>query len=245
MGEWMDAWKSEGRKNCFGQIVDVSTMQSEAGAAGAVHGSLTGGALSTTFTASQGLLLMIPNLYLIAGELMPTVFHVSARSISKHALTIFNDHSDVMACRQTGWAQLCSSSVQEVMDMALVSHLSTLKSRIPFMHFFDGYRTSAEIKKVNVIPYEAIKELIPHELVRENLTDKALNPNHPVIRGTGQRPDIFFQVSEIFLRFFLKIFRFSYISQQLILFPHHPFFYRVQLLLISTTWIAPLSSNRP
>ena len=193
MGEHMDAWRSRGRVNCFGQVVDVSTMQSEAGAAGAVHGALTGGALSCTFTASQGLLLMIPNLYLIAGELMPCVIHVSARSVAKHALTIFNDHSDVMACRQTGMAQLCAHSVQEVMDLSLVSHLSTIQSRIPFMHFFDGYRTSAEVKKINVIPYTVIEDLIDQEALQKNLRDLALNPTAPTIRGTGQRPDIFFQ----------------------------------------------------
>ena len=137
----------------------MSTMQSEAGAAGAVHGALTGGALSTTFTASQGLLLMIPNLYLIAGELMPSVFHVSARTVAKHALSIFNDHSDVMACRATGFAMLCSNNVQESMDLALVAHLATLKARVPFMHFFDGYRTSAQINKINVIPYDEIAKL--------------------------------------------------------------------------------------
>ena len=152
MGETMDAWASAGRLNVYGQPVRVTTMQSEGGAAGAVHGSLAAGGLSSTFTASQGLLLMVPNLYLIAGELMPTVFHVSARTVAKHALSIFNDHSDVMACRQTGFAQLCSHTVQECMDLSLVSHLATFKTRIPFMHFFDGYRTSAQINKINVIP---------------------------------------------------------------------------------------------
>jgi len=195
MGELVDSWATEGRKNCFGKELDVYTMQSEGGAAGALHGSLACGSLTTTFTASQGLLLMIPNMYLIAGELMPTVFHVSARTVSKHALSIFNDHSDVMAVRQTGFAMLCSHSVQEVMDLGLVAHLATLKSRIPFVHFFDGYRTSAEISKINVIPYEAMQSLIPHDKIKENLYDKALNPNHPIIRGTGQRPDIFFQAT--------------------------------------------------
>ena len=152
MGETMDTWASAGRLNVYGQPVRVTTMQSEGGAAGAVHGSLAAGGLSSTFTASQGLLLMVPNLYLIAGELMPTVFHVSARTVAKHALSIFNDHSDVMACRQTGFAQLCSHPVQECMDLSLVSHLATFKTRIPFMHFFDGYRTSAQINKINVIP---------------------------------------------------------------------------------------------
>ena len=193
MGETMDAWASAGRQNIYGQPVSVHTMQSEAGAAGAVHGSLAGGGLSSTFTASQGLLLMIPNLYLIAGELMPTVFHVSARTVAKHALTIFNDHSDVMACRQTGFALLCSHTVQESMDLALVAHLSTLKSRIPFLHFFDGYRVSAQINKINSIPYENLQELVPHDAIQQNVREVALNPNHPIIRGTGQRPDIWMQ----------------------------------------------------
>ena len=162
-------------------------MQSEGGAAGAVHGSLAAGGLSSTFTASQGLLLMIPNLYLIAGELMPCVFHVSARTVAKHALSIFNDHSDVMACRQTGFAQLCSHTVQECMDLALVSHLATFKTRIPFMHFFDGYRTSAQINKINVIPYDEIAKLVPEHDVVQNLRGVSLNPNTPIIRGTGQR----------------------------------------------------------
>ena len=191
MGEHVDNWAAQGRVNCFGQTLEVTVMQSEAGAAGSVHGALAAGGLSTTFTASQGLLLMIPNLYLIAGELMPTVFHVSARAVAKHALTIFNDHSDVMACRQTGFAQLSSNSVQEIMDLGLVAHLSSMKSRIPFMHFFDGYRTSAQVNKINVIPYEAMEPLIPREMLEKNLRQWALNPVSPIIRGTGQRPDIF------------------------------------------------------
>lgn len=182
-----------GRKNVFGQVLDVTTMQSEAGAAGSVHGALTAGGLSTTFTASQGLLLMIPNMYLIAGELMPTVFHVSARTVAKHALSIFNDHSDVMACRQTGFAMLCSNSPQEVMDLGLVAHLASMKSRVPFMHFFDGNRTSAEICKINVLPYEAMAPLVPMDDLQRNLRDLALNPVEPIIRGTGQRPDIYMQ----------------------------------------------------
>eukprot|EP01065_Artemidia_motanka_P047259 TRINITY_DN7361_c0_g1_i1.p1 TRINITY_DN7361_c0_g1~~TRINITY_DN7361_c0_g1_i1.p1 ORF type:complete len:2051 (+),score=805.57 TRINITY_DN7361_c0_g1_i1:77-6229(+) len=193
MGELMDNWASQGRKNCFGQVPTVGMMQSEAGAAGAVHGCLATGALSTTFTASQGLLLMIPNLYLIAGELSPCVIHVSARTVAKHSLSIFNDHSDVMACRQTGFAMLCGSTVQEVMDMALVAHVATLKSRIPFINFFDGWRTSAGIQKIQTIPYDDIRKLVPMELLQENLRSRALNPNHPIIRGVGQRPDIFFQ----------------------------------------------------
>ena len=188
MGETMDAWASAGRLNVYGQPVRVTTMQSEGGAAGAVHGSLAAGGLSSTFTASQGLLLMVPNLYLIAGELMPTVFHVSARTVAKHALSIFNDHSDVMACRQTGFAQLCAHTVQECMDLSLVAHLSTFKTRIPFMHFFDGYRTSAQVNKINVIPYEAMQPLIPMDMLQSNLRDVGLNPVKPIIRGTGQRP---------------------------------------------------------
>eukprot|EP01062_Namystynia_karyoxenos_P065528 TRINITY_DN5917_c0_g1_i1.p1 TRINITY_DN5917_c0_g1~~TRINITY_DN5917_c0_g1_i1.p1 ORF type:complete len:2055 (+),score=809.41 TRINITY_DN5917_c0_g1_i1:120-6284(+) len=193
MGELMDNWASQGRKNSFGQIPTVGMMQSEAGAAGAVHGCLATGALSTTFTASQGLLLMIPNLYLIAGELSPCVIHVSARTVAKHSLSIFNDHSDVMACRQTGFAMLCGSTVQEVMDMALVSHVATIKSRVPFMNFFDGWRTSAGIHKIQTIPYEDIRRMVPMDLLQQNLRSRALNPNHPIIRGVGQRPDIFFQ----------------------------------------------------
>eukprot|EP01059_Diplonema_ambulator_P020307 TRINITY_DN3404_c0_g1_i1.p1 TRINITY_DN3404_c0_g1~~TRINITY_DN3404_c0_g1_i1.p1 ORF type:complete len:1855 (+),score=788.42 TRINITY_DN3404_c0_g1_i1:131-5695(+) len=195
MGEHMDNWSAAGRLNCFDDVPTVSMMQSEGGAAGALHGCLTTGSLATTFTASQGLLLMIPNLYLIAGELMPCVIHVSARTIAKHSLSIFNDHSDVMACRQTGFAMLCSSSVQEVMDLSLVSHIATLKARVPFMHFFDGWRTSAGIQKIKTIPYADIKKIFPYEELQENLRNKALNPNHPIIRGVGQRPDIYYQNS--------------------------------------------------
>jgi len=203
MGETMDKWSSEGRQNIFGQRCEVTVMQSEGGAAGAVHGSLVAGGLSSTFTAAQGLLLMVPNLYLIAGELSPTVFHVSARTVAKHALSIFNDHSDVMACRQTGFAMLCSNNVQEVMDMSLVAHLTTLKARVPFMHFFDGYRVSAQINKVNVIPYEVIQQLADQDAIQRNLREVALNPNHPIIRATGQRPDIFFQNSVAAHKYFL------------------------------------------
>ncbi|XP_064607290.1 pyruvate:ferredoxin oxidoreductase-like [Liolophura sinensis] len=193
MGDHMDKWASLETKNIFGSTVDVNMMQSEGGAAGALHGAAAAGALSSTFTASQGLLLMIPNMYLLAGELVPTVFHVSARTVSKHALSIFNDHSDVMATRQTGFAMLCSSSVQEVMDLALVSHIASVKARLPFMHFFDGYRTSAEVSKIKPIPYSAMAEIFPDDLAQKHLRDFALNPNKPMIRGTGQRPDIFFQ----------------------------------------------------
>ena len=204
MGEHMDKWAASGKQNILGQVVDVNMMQSEAGAAGALHGAAAAGSLTSTFTASQGLLLMIPNMYLLAGELMPTVLHVSARTVSKHALSIFNDHSDVMACRQTGFAMLCSSSVQEVMDMGLASHVAALKTRLPFMHFFDGYRTSAEMSKIAVIPYEDIAKIFPHEKVKENLHNFALNPYHPMIRGTGQRPDIFFQNSVAANKYYLK-----------------------------------------
>jgi len=195
MGEVCDEWAAAGRKNIFGQVLRVAEMQSEAGAAGAVHGSLAAGALTTTFTASQGLLLMIPNMYKIAGELLPSVFHVSARALATHALSIFGDHSDVMSTRQTGFALLSSSSVQEVMDLALVAHLSTLKARVPFLHFFDGFRTSHEIQKVEMIDYEDIIKLVdPADI--ENFRKRALNPEHPQIRGTAQNPDIFFQNKE-------------------------------------------------
>jgi len=195
MGEHMDKWAAMGKRNILGQTVDINMMQSEAGAAGALHGATAAGSLASTFTASQGLLLMIPNMYLLAGELMPAVFHVSARTVSKHALSIFNDHSDVMACRQTGFAMMASGSVQEVMDLGVASHISTLKSRIPFLHFFDGYRTSAEMSKIEVVPYEDMAKIFPYEKVKENLHRFALNPNNPMIRGTGQRPDIFFQTT--------------------------------------------------
>lgn len=162
MGEYTDEWAAYCKKNMFGQPVMVVELQSEGGAAGAIHGSLSAGALSTSFTASQGLLLMIPNMYKIAGELLPGVLHVSARTVATHALSIFGDHSDVMACRQTGWALLASASVQEIMDLAGVAHLSAIKSSIPFLHFFDGFRTSSEIQKIHVIDYENFKKLLQH-----------------------------------------------------------------------------------
>ncbi len=195
MGETADAWAAGSRKNIFGQEVMVRQLQSEAGAAGAVHGSLAAGALTTTFTASQGLLLMIPNMYKIAGELLPCVFHVSARAIAAHALSIFGDHQDVMAVRQTGFAQICSGNVQEVQDMALVAHLATIESRIPFVHFFDGFRTSSEIQKIEMIDYEDMKELVNMEALEE-FRAGAMNPEHPDIRGTAQNPDIYFQGRE-------------------------------------------------
>jgi pyruvate-ferredoxin/flavodoxin oxidoreductase len=195
MGEISDQWASEGRTNIFGQKVSVKQLQSEAGAAGAVHGSLAAGALTTTFTASQGLLLMIPNMYKIAGELLPGVFHVSARAIAAHALSIFGDHQDVMAVRQTGFAMLCSGSVQEVHDMALVAHLAAIESRVPFLHFFDGFRTSSEIQKIEVLKYDTIKSLVNMEALEEFRLN-AMNPEHPEIRGTAQNPDIYFQGRE-------------------------------------------------
>ncbi len=195
MGEMPDAWAAAGRKNIFGTIPQITEMQSEGGAAGAVHGSLQTGALTSTFTASQGLLLMIPNMFKIAGELTPTVFHVSARTIATHALSIFGDHSDVMACRMTGWAMLCSSSVQETQDMAMISQAATLESRLPFMHFFDGFRTSHEVNKIEQLTESDIASMIDMELVRAH-RERALSPHHPVIRGTAQNPDVFFQARE-------------------------------------------------
>lgn len=195
MGEVCDEWAAAGKKNIFGQPMQITEMQSEAGAAGAVHGSLVAGALTTTYTASQGLLLMIPNMYKIAGELLPTVFHVSARAIAGHALSIFGDHSDVMSARQTGFAMLASGSVQEVMDLATVAHLATLKARVPFLHFFDGFRTSHEIQKVEMIDYEDMAKLVDHKAIKE-FRERAMNPEHPHLRGTAQNPDIFFQAKE-------------------------------------------------
>lgn len=195
MAEYADVWASQGRKNIFGETVTVSEMQSEGGAAGAVHGSLAAGALTTTFTASQGLLLMIPNMYKIAGELLPGVFHVTARTLAAQALSIFGDHSDVMACRQTGFALLASGSVQEVMDLAAIAHLAAIKSRVPFMHFFDGFRTSHEVQKIEVIDYDVFKKLADFDAIQA-FRNNALNPEHPVTRGTAQNPDIFFQARE-------------------------------------------------
>ena len=195
MAEATDEWATQGRKNIFGQEVQVTEMQSEAGAAGAVHGSLAAGALTTTYTASQGLLLMIPNLYKIAGEQLPAVFNVSARALASHALSIFGDHSDVMACRQTGCAMLCESSVQEVMDLTPVAHLSAIKGKVPFINFFDGFRTSHEIQKIETWDYEDLKDMADLEAIAE-FRNHALNPNHPCQRGSAQNPDIFFQARE-------------------------------------------------
>ncbi|MFW5676608.1 MAG: pyruvate:ferredoxin (flavodoxin) oxidoreductase, partial [Acetivibrio ethanolgignens] len=195
MADYTDMWATQGRKNIFGHEVMLSEMQSEAGAAGAVHGSLEAGALTTTYTASQGLLLMIPNMYKIAGELLPGVIHVTARAIASHALSIFGDHSDVYACRQTGFAMLCSSNVQEVMDLGAVAHLTAIDGRVPFLHFFDGFRTSHEIQKIEIWDYEDLKDMCNMEAV-EAFRARALNPEHPVTRGTAQNPDIFFQARE-------------------------------------------------
>ncbi len=195
MAEVVDEWAANGRKNIWGQKMRITEMQSEGGAAGAVHGSLQSGTLTTTYTASQGLLLMIPNMYKIAGELLPCVFHVSARALAGHALSIFGDHSDVYACRQTGFAMLAAGSVQETMDLSGVAHLATLKTRVPFLNFFDGFRTSHEIQKIQPIPQEKLAELIDEDSLKA-FRERALNPEHPVTRGTAQNPDIFFQAKE-------------------------------------------------
>ena len=201
MAENVDEWAAAGRKNLFGEEVKVVEMQSEAGAAGTLHGSLQAGALTSTFTASQGLLLMIPNMYKLAGELLPAVFHVSARSVAAHALSIFGDHSDVYATRQTGFAMLASGSVQEVMDLAGIAHLSAIKSRIPFLHFFDGFRTSHEIQKIEAFENDDMMKLLDMDALQA-FRDRALNPEHPVTRGTAQNPDIFFQAKEAINRFY-------------------------------------------
>ncbi|HET6350310.1 MAG TPA: pyruvate:ferredoxin (flavodoxin) oxidoreductase [Candidatus Krumholzibacteria bacterium] len=195
MGELADAWAAQGVPNVFGATPRVIEMQSEGGAAGAVHGALQAGALCTTFTASQGLLLMIPNMYKIAGELTSTVFHIAARTVATHALSIFGDHSDVMATRQTGFAMLFSASVQEIMDLAMVSHIATLESRVPFLHVFDGFRTSHEIQKIEMLSDDDVRELLPAEAIRAH-RERALSPDHPVVRGTAHNPDTFFQARE-------------------------------------------------
>ena len=202
MGEIADSWAAHGRKNLFGQTLQVTEMQSEAGAAGAVHGSLVAGALTTTFTASQGLLLMIPNMCKISGELLPGVFHVSARALASHALSIFGDHSDVMATRQTGFALLAAASVQEVIDLGIVAHISALRSNVPFVSFFDGFRTSHEISKVDVVPYEEMAKIVPWDAV-EAFRKRAMNPEHPHLRGTAQNPDIYFQNREAANKYYL------------------------------------------
>ncbi|HPU59258.1 MAG TPA: pyruvate:ferredoxin (flavodoxin) oxidoreductase, partial [Candidatus Avimonas sp.] len=195
IAEAIDEMAASGKKNIFGQEVKVIEMQSEAGAAAAMRGALQSGALASTFTASQGLLLMIPSLYKMAGELLPGVLHVTARAIATHALSIFGDHQDVMACRQTGAALLASSNVQEVMDLGVLAHLSAIKSRIPFIHFFDGFRTSHEYQKIEIIDTEDMKCLVDMDAVKA-FRNRALNPEHPVIRGTTQNPDIYFQQRE-------------------------------------------------
>ncbi len=204
MGELADAWSAAGRKNIFGTVPQVIEMQSEAGAAGTVHGSLQSGALTTTFTASQGLLLMIPNMFKIAGELTPTVFHVAARSVATHALSIFGDHSDVMAVRSTGWVMLASCSVQEAQDFALIAMAATLESRVPFLHFFDGFRTSHEVNKIEQLSDEDVRGMVSPELVRAH-RDRALTPDRPVLRGTAQNPDVFFQAREACNRFYSAV----------------------------------------
>ena len=195
MGEFADAWSAKGQTNIWDTVPDVIEMQSEGGASAAVHGSLQAGALTTTFTASQGLLLMIPSMYKIAGELTSAVFHVSARTVATHALSIFGDHSDINAVRQTGWGLLCSGSVQEAHDMACISQMATLSSRIPFVHFFDGFRTSHEVSKIEFIEDDDLRTLIDDDLVRAH-RERALSPDHPVVRGTSQNPDTFFQTRE-------------------------------------------------
>ncbi len=204
MAENVDEWAAQGRKNLFGETVRLVEMQSEAGAAGAVHGSLQAGALTTTYTASQGLLLMIPNMYKIAGELLPCVFHVSARALAAQALSIFGDHADIYAARQTGFAMLASGSVQEVMDLSAVSHLTAIKSRVPFVNFFDGFRTSHEIQKIEAIDEEDMRGLVDMEALQA-FRKRALNPETPVTRGTAQNPDIYFQSREAANPFYDKV----------------------------------------
>ena len=201
MAEHCDEWSAQNVKNIFGQTVRVAEMQSEGGAAGAVHGSLAAGALTSTFTASQGLLLMIPNMYKIAGEMLPGVFHVSARALGCQGLSIFGDHGDVMACRQTGFAMIASGSVQEALDIALVAHLSALKSSLPFLHFFDGFRTSHEESKIDVFSYDDIKKLVDMKDI-EKFRSRALNPEHPHVKGTVQNGDIYFQNREAINKYY-------------------------------------------
>src|SRR5512136_1054079 len=195
MGEFSDEWSAKGKKNLWGTIPLVIEMQSEGGAAGAVHGALQSGALTTTFTASQGLLLMIPNMYKIAGELTSTVFHISARAIAAHALSIFGDHQDVMAVRQTGFGLIASGSVQEAHDFAAIAQAATLKSRVPFLHFFDGFRTSHEVAKIFQLTDEELHQLVDDDLIRAHRA-RGLSPEHPVLRGSAQNPDVYFQARE-------------------------------------------------
>ncbi len=195
IAEWCDQWASEGKKNLWGTIPAIVEMQSEGGAVGAVHGMLQTGSIATTFTASQGLLLMIPNMFKIAGELLPAVFHVTARAVATHALSIFGDHSDIMAARSTGWAMLGSASVQEAADFALISQAATLRSRLPFIHFFDGFRTSHEVSKIELMSEDVMRALMDDKLIAEIRT-RGLTPDQPVLRGTAQNPDAFFQGRE-------------------------------------------------
>src|SRR5215471_4728876 len=204
MGEWSDQWNSEHKKNIWGAIPDVIEMQSEGGAAGALHGALQGGALATTFTASQGLLLMIPNMYKIAGELTSAVIHVAARSLATQGLSIFGDHSDVMAVRQTGFALLAAASVQEAHDLALVAQAAALATRVPFLHFFDGFRTSHELNTIELLSDDDLRALVPEELVRAH-RDRALSPERPFIRGTAQNPDTYFQGRETVNPFYAAV----------------------------------------
>ncbi|MDF1528709.1 MAG: pyruvate:ferredoxin (flavodoxin) oxidoreductase, partial [Sedimenticola sp.] len=195
MGEHADEWSAQGRRNLWGTVPSIVEMQSEGGAAGALHGALQAGALCTSFTASQGLLLMIPNMYKIAGELTPMVLHVASRSLAAQALSIFCDHADVMATRGTGFSLICSNSVQEAMDMALIAQAATLEARVPILHFFDGFRTSHEVAKIETINQSVVRELIRDEHVQAH-RDRALNPDHPVLRGSSQNPDVYFQGRE-------------------------------------------------
>ena len=203
MGELADAWAANNLKNIFGQTVDVIEMQSEAGAAGAVHGSLSGGAFTTTFTASQGLMLMLPNMHKIAGEMLPGVFHVSARSLACQALSIFGDHSDVMSARNTGWALMAASSIQEIMDLGIVSHLATIKSNIAFVNFFDGFRNSHEIQKIDVIDYDTMAEMVDMKYV-ERFRSRGLNPETPGVKVGAQNPDVYFQGRETVNKYYLE-----------------------------------------
>ena len=203
MAELADEWASKGQTNVWGTVPSVVEMQSEAGAAGSLHGALQGGALSTTFTASQGLLLMIPNMYKIAGELTACVMHVAARSLATQGLSIFGDHSDVMAVRQTGFALLASASVQEAHDLALIAQAATLETRVPFLHFFDGFRTSHELNTIETLSDDDLRALVPEELVRAH-RDRALSPERPFIRGTAQNPDVYFQARETVNPFYAR-----------------------------------------
>ena len=203
MAESCDEWSAAGRKNMFGQTMRISELQSEGGAAGAVHGSLVAGAFTSTFTASQGLLLMIPNMYKISGELLPCVFHVSARALAAHALSIFGDHSDVMSTRQTGFAMLASASVQEAMDLAAISHLATLKAKVPFLHFFDGFRTSHEVSKIEMLEYDDLKSMVDWNDIKA-FRERAMNPDHPHQQGTAQNPDTYFQNREAANEYYTK-----------------------------------------